>query len=183
MVDRGFGVVTTTDPEAQSQARAAFTRTSRSLDDTAALATLVAQTLVPGDVVLLVGELGAGKTAFAKFVGQALGCTSPLTSPTFTIMTQHRARLNGSPGMLLHLDAYRLEGADAIEEIGVLELLDEGAVAVIEWGDIVAAAFGDDPLRIEIAAVGDDERMFTVSAHREGPWVGRVEVMAQGDTT
>lgn len=151
--------------------------------DTAALATLLARALGPGDIVLLVGELGAGKTAFAKYVGEALACPLPLTSPTFTIMTQHDALLGGVPGVLLHLDAYRLEGPGAMEEIGVLELLDDGAAALIEWGDIVAAAFGNDAIRIDIHVDGESERTITFSADRQGPWSERLEAMTQTAAT
>ncbi len=147
---------------------------SRSLGDTGTLARVVAGLLRPGDVVLLVGDLGAGKTAFTKLLSAAMGVTTAVTSPTFTIMSEHDARLSdGAPVTLLHLDAYRLDGPDAMEDIGVFELLDDGGVAVIEWGDLVAAAFADAALRVELRWVDEDARAVTVRAAPDGPWADR----------
>ncbi len=124
---------------------------SRSLADTALFADELARVLLPGDVVLLIGDLGAGKTAFTKALARALAIEEPITSPTFTIMRTYDCQLpGGSPVVLAHLDAYRLDHADAIEDLGLFELLDRGAVAVIEWGDLVAEAFDTAPLVIRI---------------------------------
>ncbi len=172
---------------------------SRSLEDTATFADGLAHVLVPGDVVLLIGDLGAGKTAFTKALARSLSVDEPITSPTFTIMRTYEGALpnksnqrdstsapatgsgtsahrsdrssasdvnsasGGSaagsavPLTLAHLDAYRLDHADAIEDLGLFELLDRGAVAVIEWGDLVAEAFGISPLvvRISVAELPD----------------------------
>ena len=149
---------------------------SRSLADTARLATTVAGLVRAGDVVLLIGDLGAGKTAFTKFLAAALGVVEPVTSPTFTIMTEHRA----GDQLLLHLDAYRLDGPDALEDLGLFELLDDGAIAVIEWGDIVEAAIGALPLRIELAWTGEQARAIRVSAAADGDWVDRWAALARG---
>ncbi len=124
---------------------------SRSLADTALFADRLAHVLLPGDVVLLIGDLGAGKTAFTKALARSLAIDEPITSPTFTIMRTYDGLLpGGPPAVLAHLDAYRLEHADAIEDLGLFELLDRGAVAVIEWGDLVAEAFATAPLVIRI---------------------------------
>ena len=121
------------------------------------------------------GELGAGKTAFAKGLGAALGVSGEITSPTFTIMREYEVMLPaGGPATFLHLDAYRLSGSGATDDIGLFERLDEGAFAVIEWGDIVAGAFGDDPLVIEIFWESDHERTMVFSAAPNGPWAQRL---------
>ena len=89
-------------------------------------------------------------------------------------MVPHEARFPWGPATLLHLDAYRLNGPDALEELGVFELLDEGAVAVIEWGDVVAAAC-PEALRCAITVLDDDTRTAELSgppSHSEA--VGRV---------
>ena len=150
-------------------ATSSFTLASRSLGDTGALANAVGGLLRPGDVVLLVGELGAGKTAFTKLLAASLGVREAVTSPTFTIMTEHHY----GDQLLLHLDAYRLEGPDALEDIGLFELLDDGAIAVVEWGDVVEAALGAMPLRIELQWVDDDARAIDVTAAVDGEWADR----------
>jgi tRNA threonylcarbamoyladenosine biosynthesis protein TsaE len=182
---------------------------SRSLADTALFADELARVLLPGDVVLLIGDLGAGKTAFTKALARSLAIDEPITSPTFTIMRTYDGSLPGGTTVVLaHLDAYRLEHADAIEDLGLLELLDRGAVAVIEWGDLVAEAFDTAPLVIRITtgaspesagsteqvlgAVGpggdvldaDGEfedraaRHILCSAHPEGPWQAKLAVLS-----
>jgi tRNA threonylcarbamoyladenosine biosynthesis protein TsaE len=123
------------------------------LDGTAAFARRVAATLQSGDTILLVGELGAGKTTFVQALAKSLGATDEVVSPTFTLM-RHVPLADGRT--LLHLDAYRLTGPDDLEELGFFELVDDGAMAVIEWGDIVDGAFGPATLRIELSAVDDD---------------------------
>lgn len=164
---------------------------SRSLGDTAFFADELVHVLVPGDVVLLIGDLGAGKTAFTKALARSLAITEPITSPTFTIMRTYEGTLpkEFQPVTLAHLDAYRLEHADAIEDLGLFELLDRGAVAVIEWGDLVAEAFDIAPLVISLSvaeSVGLPEldangeftdlapRYITCSAHPNGPWHDRL---------
>lgn len=145
------------------------------MDQTRAVAGRLAPFLRPSDVVLLIGELGAGKTAFSKGLGEALGVREAITSPTFTIMRDYPVVLpNGQVTTFLHLDAYRLDGPEAVEDIGLFELLDSGAFAVIEWGDIVAGAFGRDPLVIEFFWESDDAREIVVSADTDGPWADRM---------
>ena len=166
------------DPCGDSSTRSLWC-SSRSLDDTARLARAVAGLLRAGDVVLLIGDLGAGKTAFTKFLAAALGVVEPVTSPTFTIMTEHRAGDQQQQLLLLHLDAYRLDGPDALEDLGLFELLDDGAIAVIEWGDVVQAALGATPLRIELEWAGEEARTICVSAAADGDWAQRWPSLAQ----
>jgi tRNA threonylcarbamoyladenosine biosynthesis protein TsaE len=131
---------------------------SRLLDgpaDTARFAAQLAGELRPGDVVLLVGDLGAGKTTLVQGLARALGSDDEVVSPTFTIMRHLGVRwASGVPGTLLHLDAYRLGGPGDLDELGLFELLDDGAAAVIEWGDVVEAAVIGLPrvLRVELTA-------------------------------
>lgn len=138
---------------------------SRSLDDTARFASRVASWLEPGDVVLLVGDLGAGKTAFTKAVARALSIDEPVTSPTFTILRSYDGvHPNGERLRLLHLDAYRLDGDDGLEGIGFFELLDDmeiPSVALIEWGDRVRHECAG-ALELHFAWEGDDERSIAI---------------------
>jgi tRNA threonylcarbamoyladenosine biosynthesis protein TsaE len=125
----------------------------------------LAQLLLPGDIVILRGELGAGKTALTTGIIAGLGSTDQVTSPTFTIMRHHDlpAEQSGAGRQVLHLDAYRLASADDAEDIGLLELLDNGAIAIIEWGERLLGALGSEYLDIELAHVDEDDDVRTMT--------------------
>lgn len=124
-----------------------------SADATRALAAAVAGLAKGGDVVLLAGELGAGKTCFTQGFGKALGVDEPITSPTFTLMRPYA----GSRLRLLHADVYRLEHLQEILDLGIAELIDDDAVAVIEWGDMAEPVLPADFLEIRITYDETDE--------------------------
>ena len=112
---------------------------------------------VPGDVLLLVGDLGAGKTTFAQGFGAGLGVVEPVTSPTFTLVRQYPVPLpagSGHPGIrtMLHADVYRLDHLHEIVDLGLAELVEDGAVALVEWGDAAEPVLGDGSLEVELAA-------------------------------
>lgn len=119
---------------------------------TQALAGRIATLVEPGDVVLLAGELGAGKTAFAQGFGRALGIEEQITSPTFTLARQYEGTLT-----LHHLDVYRLERFSEMQDIGISELIDAGGVVLIEWGDAIAPALPNDYLQIALRYGADDD--------------------------
>lgn len=128
------------------------------VDATRALAAALADLLGPGDVLLLAGELGAGKTAFTQGLGAALGVEEQITSPTFTLARHYEGRLT-----LHHLDVYRFERLSEMQDVGVAELLDSGGVLVIEWGDAIATAMPADYLEVRLTyGDGDDDREFEV---------------------
>lgn len=137
-------------------------------DATRALAHGLAELSVAGDVILLAGELGAGKTAFAQGFGVGLGIEEQITSPTFTLARQYQGRLE-----LHHLDVYRLESIAELSDIGVAELLDAGGVMLIEWGDAIAPALPADYLEIHLTyGDGDDDRYLELRG--VGPrWLAR----------
>lgn len=122
-------------------------------DDMRALARRLADVLVAGDVVILSGDLGAGKTTFTQGLGAALQVRGDITSPTFVIARVHPS-LAGGPD-LVHVDAYRLGGAAELDDLDLDTDLDR-AVTVVEWGEGLAEDLADSPLEIRITrAVGD----------------------------
>ena len=172
-------------------------------EDTRALAGVVAEVCRPGDVLLLAGDLGSGKTTFAQGFGAGLGVTEAITSPTFTLVRQYPVGGDGPLGTLLHADVWRLEHLHEIVDLGLGELVDDGAVALVEWGDAAEPVLGTDALTVELTAVedadgdhgagdhgdgdhgdgdgdadgGDDVRVITVRP-AGGPWLARWEALA-----
>lgn len=133
-------------------------RTS-SADETREVGAALAELVRAGDVVLLSGDLGAGKTTFTQGFGRGLGVSERITSPTFILAREHRdGRL-----VLHHLDVYRLEQLDEVLDLGLPELLDSGGVVVVEWGDSILPALPADFLEIKMTFVeegSEDERVF-----------------------
>jgi tRNA threonylcarbamoyladenosine biosynthesis protein TsaE len=143
---------------------------TKSADDTRELAASFAPLIKGGDILLLAGELGAGKTCFTQGLGRALGVTEQITSPTFTLMRPY----DGSALRLLHCDVYRLDHLQEIVDLGINELVDEDAVAVIEWGDMAEPVLPADFLEIRITYDddSDDARRFVMRAVG-GSWANR----------
>lgn len=149
-----------------------LTLTSASPADTSALAEILADLAGPGDVLVLVGDLGAGKTAFSKAYGKALGVAEPMTSPTFTLAREYEGRLR-----LHHLDVYRLEHMAEVLDLDLPELLDSGGVVLIEWGDAILPMLPADYLEVRFTfGDGDDDRVISLAP--TGPrWLGRGEAL------
>jgi tRNA threonylcarbamoyladenosine biosynthesis protein TsaE len=110
------------------------------LATTHAVAAAVAGLARPGDVIVLAGEMGAGKTAFAQGFGRALGITEPITSPTFTLV--HSYPTSGKL-TLHHADLYRLERTRDVDELAIDELAAFDGIVLVEWGDVMGTRFGD----------------------------------------
>ena len=146
---------------------------TKSADDTRELAAAAAGVAEPGDVLLLAGELGTGKTVFAQGFGRGLGVEEPVTSPTFTLLRTYEGRIP-----LVHADVYRLDHLQEVVDLALPELLDEGAVALIEWGDVAAATLAPDFLEVGLElGAGDDDRVLTLRAVG-GRWSGRLPLLA-----
>lgn len=143
--------------------------TTTSAARTADLAAALAVGAQAGDVILLSGDLGAGKTVFAKGFGAALGITEPIVSPTFTLVRHYEGRIR-----LHHLDVYRVTHADEALDLGLAELLDDDAVVLVEWGEHIVGELGGEYLEVRIDRTeGDpDERRvaMTPTGHR---WLAR----------
>jgi tRNA threonylcarbamoyladenosine biosynthesis protein TsaE len=121
------------------------------VEGTRSLAGAVADLCLPGDIVLLAGDLGAGKTAFAQGFGAALGVEEPITSPTFALLRQYACD-HGAVRTLLHADVYRLDHLQEIVDLGLGELVEDGGVAVVEWGDVAEPVLGSGSLTVHIVA-------------------------------
>jgi tRNA threonylcarbamoyladenosine biosynthesis protein TsaE len=116
------------------------------------LGAALAQLLHPGDTVLLGGDLGAGKTTFTQGLAEALGVVGPVTSPTFVLLHSYRTKAGWD---LLHADVWRLEQLQEVIDLAIPERLEDGAVAVIEWGELAAPALAPDYLHVAIDFVPD----------------------------
>ncbi len=123
-----------------------------------------------GDLVVLSGPLGAGKTTFTQGLGDGLKVRGPITSPTFVIARVHPSLAGGPP--LVHADAYRLGG---LAEVDDLDLDVEGAVTVVEWGEGLVESLSDDRLEIVIDRADTEERTVTVTG--VGPRWAAVDLM------
>jgi tRNA threonylcarbamoyladenosine biosynthesis protein TsaE len=139
------------------------------------LAAALAATAAPGDLVLLAGEMGAGKTAFAQGFARGLGITDQVTSPTFTIVQEYSGgRLN-----MHHLDVYRLETLREVADLGLGEMLDEDAVMLVEWGDFVLPALPDQYLELRITFGEDDDERRIELRGVGGSWPARARIVAE----
>ncbi|MDE6276379.1 MAG: tRNA (adenosine(37)-N6)-threonylcarbamoyltransferase complex ATPase subunit type 1 TsaE [Clostridia bacterium] len=137
---------------------AILTYYSHSIDDTAYLAQKIADRLKGGEVILLNGQLGAGKTAFTKCLAKSLGVVEEVTSPTFAFMKEYQGKFP-----LYHFDLYRVGDEDELYELGLSEYLYSGGVCVIEWNKFEEV---QNPIVIDISipdnASGDEDRKFVV---------------------
>jgi tRNA threonylcarbamoyladenosine biosynthesis protein TsaE len=151
---------------------------TRSADETERLGARLAALLSAGDVVVLTGDLGTGKTVLAKGIGRGLGVTEPVVSPTFTIVREYEGDL-----LLQHLDVYRLDHLQEAIDLGLDELLDGDAVTLIEWGEAVGALLPPDRLEVLLAVpppeeADDDTRV--IELRPAGPsWETRRDALAE----
>ncbi len=135
------------------------TRTATA-EETQQLGARLGASLIPGNIVLLFGELGAGKTVFAKGIASGLGIDIGLVhSPTFTLMNVYDGRMR-----MVHLDLYRIETLAEAEQAGLLDVFDADAIVVIEWPDKVAEFCKAMPhVKVAIDVLGPDSRHIRIS--------------------
>jgi tRNA threonylcarbamoyladenosine biosynthesis protein TsaE len=145
-----------------------------SVDDTRDLAAEIASLAAPGDLIVLAGDLGTGKTAFAQGFARGLGVEEPVTSPAFILVHTYEGRLP-----LVHLDVYRLDTMQELVDLGIAELLDDGGVTLIEWGDAVAPGLPADFLEVRIeAGAGPDDRLLSIRTVGPG-WPPRARALKE----
>ncbi len=124
---------------------------SKSREETEAFAAEYAKTLQGGDVVLLDGDMGAGKTVFSKGVARGLGIAEEVTSPTYAYM-------NDYDGRLFHYDCYRIESAEQAEQLGLADYFDMGGICLIEWAQNIASLLPERVKRVRIVKRNETER-------------------------
>ena len=132
---------------------------SRCEKDTFALAADVAKTLRAGDVILLHGELGTGKTTFTKGLAKALGIEETVTSPTFNYVKEYQ----GGRLPLFHFDMYRVSDVDEVYELGLEEYFYRGGVVVVEWNKFDGI---ERPIEVSIRSLGGDVREIEIDDKR-----------------
>ena len=128
---------------------------SENREQTLAFAVEYAKTLKAGDVVLLDGDMGAGKTVFAKGVAEGLGIEEEVTSPTYAYM-------NDYDGRLFHYDCYRIESVAQAENLGLADYFDAGGICLLEWAQNVAPLLPERVRRVKIEKSGEEERRIEV---------------------
>lgn len=133
--------------------------------DTRAVGRRLASLLRAGDVVLLAGGLGAGKTMFTGGIAEGLGVDDPVVSPSFVLVRRYRGLMS-----LVHADLYRVGSSGEIEDLDLFTDAADG-VLVVEWGDVAEQAFGDDHLLVRFEV--DDEGVRTLHLRPHGTWMRR----------
>lgn len=135
-------------------------------DDTRSLAADIARESKKGDVYALIGDLGVGKTAFAKGFAEGLGIDEPIVSPTFTVVHSYE----GGRMPLYHFDVYRIGDVSEMDEIGYEDCFYGDGVSLMEWADLVEPILPDDVIRITIKkdlSKGIDYRRISIESHKD----------------
>ena len=128
--------------------------TTHSREETVELGRKLAARLTPGALITFTGGLGAGKTAFCQGIAEGLGCTDPVSSPTFAIVNYYRG-----PRPFAHFDLYRIHTEADLAAAGFYDYLDMGAVVAVEWSEICAEILArENPITIEIQRTGENDR-------------------------
>ena len=135
---------------------------THSPEETERLGSALGALLEPGDILAYRGDLGAGKTAFTRGLAKGLGCTEPVTSPTYTIVNEY---LSGRVP-LFHFDMYRLSGADDLWSIGWEDYLDRGGICAVEWSENVEDAL-EGALWVTIETLGADSRRIRMEGEKD----------------
>ncbi|MFH1140311.1 MAG: tRNA (adenosine(37)-N6)-threonylcarbamoyltransferase complex ATPase subunit type 1 TsaE [Chloroflexota bacterium] len=146
---------------------------TRSPEETQALGEALGRVAQPGDLFLLWGELGAGKTCLVQGIARGLCVQDTVRSPTFVIVTHHPGRL-----MLYHIDLYRLDNPLEVEDLGLDEYIEGGGVCVVEWADKAMPLFPREHLVVDLRHVGEQERQIQLIA-RGDRYVGLLAQVRQ----
>jgi len=149
-----------------------ITVVTKSVDDTRAMGAEVAALTTPGDLLVLAGELGTGKTAFTQGLARGLGVAEPVTSPAFVLVRSYDGRIP-----LNHIDVYRLDHIQELVDLGIAELTDGEGVSVVEWGDVVLPVLPADYLELRFEHGEDDDHRAVVIDAAGASWVPRMSAL------
>ena len=143
-------------------------------DETREVGATLAGILLPGDVVSLTGEPGAGKTSFVQGVGRGLGVTQQVVSPTFTLVREY----DGSALRLYHLDVYRLTRIQDVIDLGFDEMVDSGGVTFVEWGDVIEGLLDGNYLQVQftVPQIDSDWRAIEITC-AGAAWADRLDAL------
>lgn len=144
-----------------------------SAEETQGIGEALAGLLVPGDVVSLTGDLGAGKTTLVQGAARALGVEEPVTSPSFILVKEY-----GGTVPVYHMDVYRLDRMQEVLDLGFEDFLDPQGVLFIEWGSVIDALLPDSSLEVELHVADGDERLLTFRG-RGREWAKRWERLSE----
>ena len=144
-----------------------------SVDQTRELGGALSSLARPGDLLVLAGDLGAGKTAFVQGFGRGLEVADRITSPTFTLVHVYDGRLP-----VYHLDVYRLGQLSEALDLGLAEMLDDGGVVLIEWGDAIRPVLPHDYLEVRVTFGPDDDDRYLAFQPVGPAWAPRADALA-----
>ena len=133
---------------------------SNSFEETKKFGRLLGQHAAPGDVILLMGELGSGKTTFTQGVAEGIEVREPVRSPTFVLVLQYQGRL-----LLNHIDLYRIGGLAEVLDMGLEEYLLSDGISIIEWANRASDAFPGSRLEVTFEHVNENERLLNFEGH------------------
>jgi len=146
--------------------------TTRGGAETESIGVALGALLREGDLVVLGGDLGAGKTTFVKGVARGLGVRDVVTSPTFTIVQEY-----DGPVPVAHVDIYRLQRVQELHDLGLEEMLDD-RVVLVEWGDVVGPLLPPERIEVQLT-LGNEPEMRTIEIVLHGPgWAARRDALA-----
>ena len=154
--------------------RAGIQTITTSPEETRIVGASLAPTLLPGDVISLSGDLGAGKTVFVQGIATALGVDGGVTSPTFTIVHEYEGRYP-----IIHMDVYRLDSFQEVLDLGFEELLDPQAILIVEWGEAVTPLFPRSYLEVDIRQTGEPDHRRFIFRPRGPQWLPKLDSMKE----
>lgn len=147
---------------------------TRSAEETKRLAVALTPVLVPGDMLVLAGDLGAGKTVFVQGLAAGLGIPEAVTSPTFVLAREYC----GGRYALMHIDIFRLNRIQEIIDLGYDEFLDPSGIVAIEWGDVVEPLLPREHLHVELSYSGYQSDVRVITFRPRGPlWAERLQTI------
>ena len=135
---------------------------ANSAEETEELGLRIGKLLVGGEVIAMIGDLGAGKTTMTKSLAKGLLIDEHITSPTFTIVNEYEGRLK-----LFHFDVYRIGDIEEMYDLGFEEYIYSGGVCIIEWSNLIEEILPKDRINIEILYLDDDKREIIISGSGE----------------